>query len=186
MSTMRRTGCSSPSDGEAEKVVRVPPPAGRCQKQAKAKHVTALHVGFTGTRHGMTARQQAGVRSVLIKLAIFRRSTTVHHGDCMGADATFFRLVHELTRGEACVVCHPPTVHKWRAFLGGDDVRQELHPLARNAVIVRESDVMIAAPEVKTEQPRGGTWSTIRRAREISRPLAIVHHDGEIAWERWP
>ncbi len=58
--------------------------------------------------------------------------------------------------------------------------------MRRNADIVRESNIMIAAPFEETEQERGGTWRTIGMARKAKKPLAIVWRDGRVEKERWP
>lgn len=184
MSSMRGTRCRSPEDGRAAQVLRPTPPVRRAPQQAKAKHVSDLHLGFTGTRHGVTHNQEEGILLVMLDLWKLRRSMVVHHGDCMGADATFYRLARGLDRVR--IVCHPPITAYWRAAVGGDEVREPLHPIVRNSVIVRESSWMIAAPREMLEQVRGGTWSTVRRARAWGRPLAIVWRDGSISKERWP
>lgn len=138
------------------------------------------HIGFTGTRKGMTADQYCSVVEIL-----GQREPGVwfaHHGDCMGADSDFHRIAASLG---AHVVGHIPIDNAMRAFC---QVTEFAHPkpyAARNADIVRESDVMIACPAESTEQQRGGTWMTIRMARKAGKPLAIVWPDGRVEKERW-
>lgn len=43
-------------------------------------------IGFTGTRHGMTPLQRAGVAAILQQVA-GAGEFVAHHGDCVGADA---------------------------------------------------------------------------------------------------
>jgi len=43
-------------------------------------------IGSTGTRHGMTAEQRAAVAQLIVGLAA-GVAFTVHHGDCVGANA---------------------------------------------------------------------------------------------------
>ena len=43
-------------------------------------------IGFTGTRHGMTPLQRAGVAAILQQVA-GTGGFVAHHGDCIGADA---------------------------------------------------------------------------------------------------
>ncbi len=57
--------------------------------------------------------------------------------------------------------------------------------MRRNADIVNESTVMIAAPFEDVEQTSGGTWRTIGMARKKLRPLVIVWRDGHVTRERW-
>ncbi len=182
MSSMQGSRCPSSSDRCAAEVLPAAPQTGRVQKLGKSGHVTDLHVGFTGTRHGVSFHQEMELGKLFLALRRKGRTLVAHHGDCMGADATFYRLARGLGLK---VICHPPINKNWRSNLGGDESREELHPLARNAVIVRESTVMIAAPMDLTEQIRGGTWSTIRRARAWGRPLAILWRDGSVTFERW-
>ena len=54
------------------------------------------HIGFTGTRHGMTPGQRAAVAQLIAELAS-GVGFTAHHGDCVGAGAEF----HDLCRAHA-------------------------------------------------------------------------------------
>jgi hypothetical protein len=185
---MRESSSYKSQDRSAAQVLRGSPASGRAPQRKKAPHVTDLHVGFTGTRRGMTPEQQSAVAKLIFTIRRSSRAQLVaHHGDCIGSDATFYRLVMEdkADIGRWRVVCHPPTGNGFRAHLGGDEVREPIHPLMRNSVIVRESTLMIATPAEWTEQRRGGTWYTIRRSRMWERPLAIIWRDGSTTMERW-
>jgi hypothetical protein len=133
--------------------------------------VRAGRVGFTGTRHGMTDAQKATVYRLLRE----RESTWVHHGDCIGADDQFHDLAK--TAGHK-VMLHPPEKRDLRAFRLGDDVAFEKPYLDRNRDIVNASAVLIAAPAEDEEQPKGGTWYTIRYARQRGCKVIIVWPDG--------
>ncbi|HMG12582.1 MAG TPA: hypothetical protein VK571_05385 [Gemmatimonadaceae bacterium] len=62
------------------------------------------HIGFTGTRFGMTDNQHSEVAFLLAMLGGFDILITSHHGDCIGSDAEF----HELARRcGALVEVHP-------------------------------------------------------------------------------
>ena len=50
----------------------------------------------------------------------------------------------------------------------------------RNEHIVDEADVVVAAPATEMEQPRGGTWYTIRYARKVEKVLHVVGPDGTV------
>lgn len=136
------------------------------------------HIGFTGTQIGMTWGQKITVRTVLEALREtggFLQSVPIfHHGDCVGADAE----AHEL----ACAIgyqieIHPPAIAEKRAFLSGLRVHMPLPYLARNRIIVESSQAMVATPKGQ-EELRSGTWSTIRYALKIKRPLWVIYPDG--------
>jgi hypothetical protein len=152
-----------------------------------------IHIGFTGTRKGMTRPQQWSVDQAICDIigGDTRLRVVAHHGDCIGADEAF----HASARMYGCAVCiHPPTdasnaagIPESVSFDGSKIVRRPAKPyLARNADIVNESDYMIAAPLESTEMQWGGTWATIRMTRRSGKPLAIVMPDGTISYERWP
>ena len=159
---------------------------------AVGESVVTIHVGFTGTRHGMTPPQQRAVRIVL---GLLRQcdELTAHHGDCVGADAEFDAVARDIG---ARIIVHPGRSvrggeESYRAFCRGDEILTPLGHFARNREIVAESDVMIATPYEATRQERGGTWYTIDRAERSGKPLAIVlpTRDGvRVAYSgaRWP
>lgn len=129
-------------------------------------------IGFTGTREGMTHRQKATV----LRLFIENMPFTFVHGDCVGADDN----AHDLAiRVGAPVVQRPCTLTSQRAFgAGAKKVYPPKPPLDRNREIVTGSDLMIATPKGFVEEQRGGTWYTIRYARQTETPLIIVWPDG--------
>lgn len=143
------------------------------------------HVGFTGTRYGMSPAQQTVVAQALDRLVSGEPAATfiAHHGDCVGADAQF----HDLTRLRGFrTVGHLPIDDTHRAFCQFDEVRDPLPHMKRNRAIVAESDVVIATPFDMEEKTVGGTWKTIGFARQAKKPLAIVWRDGIVTLERWP
>lgn len=147
-------------------------------------------IGFTGTRHGMSPRQLAAATDLVHwlvrgnEIIVGKDRWIAHHGDCVGADSQFHDIVRPLVG--SFVVAHPGQVQaKWQAKREADVVRARRAPMNRNRIIVAESTIMVATPYEDVEQPRGGTWSTIRMARAVDRPLAIVMRDGSIQRERW-
>ena len=133
-----------------------------------------MRVGFTGTGKGMTVRQKVGVREAFVALG----ATTLHHGDCIGADAQAHAIARELGLR---VVTHPgikkagaPVNHPARAFCDADEVRPVKPFPDRNTDIVLETAALVAAPRQKFEVQRSGTWMTVRRARKFGRPVKIV------------
>lgn len=139
------------------------------------------HIGFTGTRHGMTPEQYCKVIEILGERTEYEY--VAHHGDCIGADADFHRIAYATS---VRIVGHIPEDNTHRAFCEFHEVRSPLPHMKRNKAIVAESDVMIATPLEMTEQERGGTWKTIGFTRKAGKPLAIVWRDGTVSKERWP
>jgi hypothetical protein len=136
-----------------------------------------MKVGFTGTRNGMTDKQKAAVKALLEEL----HPTEALHGGCIGADIDF----DEMFIGRPIVVTVYPSNIKsmqgnWSHL---DIVRPENIPLVRNATIVDLSELMIATPKGE-EVLRSGTWSAIRYARKVKKPLIIVWPNGMTVKER--
>ena len=136
---------------------------------------SASAIGFTGTRRGMTEAQRKALRTLLLT-----GSGKFHHGDAIGADAEAHDIAVAL--GHA-VAIHPATLPDQRAFKSASDIRSPRAPLVRNKAIARETNVLIAAPGERDEQLRSGTWATIRHARRLKRPIAIIFPDGTEAIE---
>ena len=135
-----------------------------------------MKIGFSGTREGMTPGQKGQVRSILTMLVV----SEAHHGDCIGADEDFHLLVREvsITQGFiAPIVIHPPDVKRYRANIVGDESWVEKPYLTRNKDIVECSEFLIATPKGK-QRTRSGTWSTVRYAHFMKRPMLIVYPDG--------
>lgn len=131
-----------------------------------------MEVGFTGTQRGMTNAQKATLRSLLNA-----GSGTLHHGDCIGADAE----AHDIATGMGYETeGHPPSNPKKRAYKTTTRTNVPLPYLERNQNIVDETVQLIAAPGEFEEQKRSGTWSTIRYARQTKAPFLIIFPDGTI------
>lgn len=142
------------------------------------------HIGFTGSRFGMTDNQHSEVAFLIAMLGGFDILITAHHGDCIGSDAEF----HELARRcGALVEVHPGPANDVARQAGcWGNVR---HPakkhMRRNMDIVLASEVMIATPHGAWEQTIGGTWRTVEMARQEKKPLVIVWPNGSMTKERW-
>lgn len=125
-----------------------------------------MKVGFTGTQKGTTSKQ-------IVELMDFFESNQIsefHHGDCIGADyqADLAGKSYDLP-----IILHPPTNPKKRAFCEGySEIREEKPYLVRNRDIVDESDMLVACPG-GPEEPRSGTWSTIRYAHKQGKEVLI-------------
>ena len=146
-----------------------------------------MKVGFTGTQKGMTSVQSYAVRGLLLRLMVetpWPEVPEFHDGDCIGADDEAHE--HAVDLGFRTIL-HPPWWSSKRANNGADEYRAPLDYLERNRVIVCEVDVMIAAPkEHQGESDSGGTWYTIRFARDRKVPLYIVRPSGSILYPGEP
>jgi hypothetical protein len=136
-----------------------------------------IHVGFTGTRHGMTPQQLAALDAILVCLGGFGR-LTFRHGDCVGGDEEAHRAAR---RRGARVEVHPGRgmtsshlMPDLRAWCEGDVVHPVLTFFHRNRRIVDLSDVVVAAPRETIKQYRGGTWYTISYAEQRKKTLAVL------------
>lgn len=129
-----------------------------------------MHIGFTGTRKGMSERQLSALRIYLMSVIDF--GTYFHHGDAKGADQQFHDMVRERC-GNAVLVAHPCDIPYWRAYCRSDEVRGIYLPLERDRHIVSECALIIAAP-ASLEEGRGGTWYTVRYAREAGKPVILL------------
>jgi hypothetical protein len=136
------------------------------------------HVGFTGTRKGMTQAQMMAFLGWLGQ----REPGALHHGDCLGADAQ----AHEIARDLGWrIVLHPPSDQSLRAFSAvADEVRQPRPYLERNACIVDEAEVLLAAPAEAAERQRSGTWATVRYMRLKGKQVVIIEPDGATVSDR--
>ncbi len=146
-----------------------------------------LCIGFTGTRNGGSREQLHRVRQLVNELLHVDalQEFQAHHGDCIGADAEFHRIVRPIPGSH--VVVHPGPAHDVARQAGcvGDDRMPNLPHMRRNLAIVMASSVMIATPFEDSELQWGGTWRTVAMARRERRPLAIIRRDGGISFERW-
>jgi hypothetical protein len=132
-----------------------------------------VNVGFTGTKDGITEGQVKALRQLILQLLEKNTTLVGHHGDCVGADASFHTICSNLGLP---VVIHPPSDPKHRAFCKPSrDVRAPKPYLERNHDIVDETDVLIACPSSLREELRSGTWATVRYARKQSKPLWIIY-----------
>ena len=101
-----------------------------------------------------------------------------HDGDCVGSDKEAHAIV---TKAVGCrMVGHPPDNDKAQAHCMYDMICLPRPYLERNRDIVNDVDHMIATPATMGEEGRGGTWYTIRYAREKRRKLTIIYPDGTI------
>jgi hypothetical protein len=135
-----------------------------------------IDVGFTGTQAGMTDRQLAAVRATLLLARLGESVVTARHGDCVGADAEFHEIARSLNYD---LIGHPPDDDSRRAFCEFDYAYEPRPYLERDDDIARSSSVLVAAPR-REETRRSGTWTTVRYARKLGRPIILVWPDGRV------
>lgn len=137
-------------------------------------------VAFTGTRNGLTPAQERTLAVLLTNL----KPGIFFHGGCRGAD---------LHAEVVCLRCdHVMTI---RCFPGDDKQLQNAlkrktnvdkhhnlqysiwspQPyLVRNRDMVDQADLLIAAPSSLVEERSSGTWSTVRYARKVGKPVVVL------------
>ncbi len=127
----------------------------------------------------MTAAQREAVAEFLRD----HKPTSVHHGDCIGADSEFHDSVLLLSQ-PTWIETHPCTLTKFRAYRKADVVHPVKPPKDRNKDIVRVSDHLLAAPKTTaSESPRSGTWQTLRMMMSFKKTVTVVWPDGTVqAW----
>jgi hypothetical protein len=154
-----------------------------------------LILGFTGTRKGMTSAQASSALSMIRSIA--PKELTLHHGDCIGADAQMHEIaqhiIHTPDRARpfgGAIMLHPPKADTFRAFCGlADDHFTRIEDnviwyteegyLERDRRIVWHANVMFATPRgFKPIQRGSGTWYTANYALEHGKPLYIIWPDG--------
>jgi hypothetical protein len=135
-----------------------------------------MKVGFTGSRNGMSKEQMAKFKDVLFKYILAGTMIEeLHHGCCVGADATLV-LICITSMPNTVLVAHPPFEKKLvdRGAVGLSNVLWPEAPyLVRNQNIVHATDILLAAPN-GPERLRSGTWSTIRYARKHGGEVIIL------------
>lgn len=161
------------------------PPSGPGHSRAEPV-VSALRasvpnaIGFTGSQRGCTPRQHQELQGWLACL-FMKGFQWMHNGDCIGADEQAAQTWCEYG---GKIFLHPPIAVSKRAFLNSHASAAPKPYLVRNRDIVTLSSVLVATPSEMTEQLRGGTWSTIRFARQTDCPLILIYPDGHTSLER--
>jgi hypothetical protein len=135
-----------------------------------------MRIGFTGSRHGITAEQIAALVERFALLRHDHGATELHHGDCVGGDAAAAACAREVGLR---VVGHPPNNPQWRAWFPSDEIREPLPFLDRDRKIVEAADVLVACPRSREDEARrSGTWYTIRHARRARIGLMVFAPSG--------
>lgn len=128
-----------------------------------------LKAGVTGTREGWTAQQTIAVTELLQGLHVYQ----LHHGDCIGSDASFHALAYSLLIPH--IYIHPPLEDRYRAHCEEIPAPKtvSVHTLPAldylhrdYRIVQRAPDILIATPKTAQEVTRSGTWATVRYARK--------------------
>jgi hypothetical protein len=129
-----------------------------------------MRVGFTGTRHGMSAAQLDQLGFVLGLLMMSSpRPIMFDHGDGPGvdgrpsADAQAAQLAERYGFVPAPHPVEQAENETWASAA-----------LRRDRVIAATCDVLVAAPRRDAEEVRSGTWATVRYAREAGKPVVML------------
>ena len=138
-------------------------------------------IGFTGTRQGMTNAQKDKVSIILLNFHPIIES--LHHGDCIGADAQFHNLCIQAGWTPDEIWLHPAAPPTSRAYCNSNHIMPAKPPLERNHDITEIADRIIACTFGFNEIVRSGTWATIRYARKRGRTIHIIHPDGKMKTE---
>jgi hypothetical protein len=131
------------------------------------------HLGFTGTKYGLSHKQMAGV----INFLTYHRFNVLHHGCCIGADYQVALIAKGL---DFTVIGHPPINEKFmmgEMYLN-DVTRKPKTYLERDLNIITESAYLLATPKTMKKVPRSGTWTTIEYAKSAKLPYTIIYPDG--------
>ena len=130
--------------------------------------IKKIHIGFTGTRLGMSENQKNQFSDHLGALTFTYPEVHFHHGCCIGADIE----ADVIARNHKCWMhLHPSTFKatQVQVYEFGDILYSPAAPLVRDLDIVKASSILNAAPRNdKIEQFRGsGSWATIRYGKKV-------------------
>lgn len=135
-------------------------------------------IGFTGTRKNLTDKQLSWVWEMLSIPNVY----AVHHGGCVGGDLAAHQAA--LDNEVPNIHVHPPLNKRLYAAechkrgMPGVVHWEAKNFIQRNMDVVDCSDILLATPRGYVEELRSGTWSTVRYARKISKPIYICYPDG--------
>lgn len=134
-----------------------------------------IHIGITGTRRTPKQVQYSMLYNALRGFRWEQDDVTLHHGDCVGADAAGNKFA---TQFGFTTVAHPPTNPRHRAFCASDTILEPKKYMDRNADIVNAISILIAMPYLDIEEKRSGTWATVRMARKQAKRIVILWPTG--------
>lgn len=123
----------------------------------------------------MTAQQLSIVEQLLRDS--FWPGMEFHHGKCVGADCQAGAIADKIGYR---IGIHPPINKKNVGFCRWDFTYDEAPYAERDRDIVLNTQSLIATPHTPYEIIRSGTWTTVRFARKLERPIYIVKPNGSV------
>ena len=145
-----------------------------------------LDLVFTGSREPGTFKQTASLTAWIE--ARSPRIRAFNQGCAVGWDHEATMIAREMTKG--IVYGFPCNIERFVSKLAcqlSDVLHDPAEPLLRNRKMVAQGDVLLACPrhDVEPEDPRegGGTWATVRYARNLRKTVVIFWPDGRISTE---
>ena len=131
-----------------------------------------MKLGITASRFGISPRQMEAWEVIAASLNV----THLYQGACLGGDEEMTLAFVRVSIANATIIALPSTVARWRsekAITASHFRFDAKDPLVRDSDIVDRIDLLVAAPRSMTDT-RGGTWATIRMARERGIPVIIL------------
>jgi len=144
------------------------------------------HIGFSGSRDGMTPQQQAYLEQRLWAIAAGQGPVNIvdfHHGMSGESD----KIAHYIARKyKYYIIGHPciePELQKYRFDCVCDEVRNMAPALERNGHIVGEigsvTGLLITTPKTDTWS-RSGTWGAMQRAKSAGVRVEHIQRNGKM------
>lgn len=112
--------------------------------------MTEIHIGVTGTRHKLTAKQKLATANLLQDIADSPGELFLHHGDCTGADEW---TAYEARTLGYTLVGHPPVMDRHRAHVPSEIEFLPEGYLKRNRQIVASVSQLIVLPNDEDFNP---------------------------------
>jgi len=146
-----------------------------------------IKIGITGSRYKRSITEFHNKNLHVIFLGFHglhnfgTANVSVHHGDCTGVD----EYCHDLAiKYGMYTVAYPPKNKAYRAFTLNNEIKGEREYLERNKDIVNEVDLLLAVSATENATGRSGTWSTIRYANKINKPVYVILPSGKSIYNK--
>jgi hypothetical protein len=137
--------------------------------------LNGITIGITATQRGLVERQREVAEELFLRFDPAR----LVHGDCVGGDEDIHYLFQQAFPKKTIII-RPCDIRHKRAFcIGFHEEHPEEPPLMRNQKIVNESHILLGFPGEQNEVTRSGTWSTIRYAKRIGKPVIVIYPEAK-------
>ncbi len=133
----------------------------------------ANHIGFTGSRLGMTLEQRIIFTKILARCRSKTKENWLHHGLCVGSD----KEAHEtgILLGFK-IHGHPPLDETYMVSVPCNKLDSPFSFSGRNQRIAVATRIMIATPRTGSV----GTYNAIAHAERLKKPRIIIHAAGVV------